>query len=224
MIDGVALGLFRLGSVLLALFVALTASKMIIITASALPAMVSAVQRLQALLMIMLRAETMVLAGVAHQGDDLISASARTDPRRLLERNERPQSSPNVLRGEMSSRPAPRTVQVQVDLTASGLLNGPASPAGRRSTAGDLPAWAHQRISSLTIWYIEHVSLALGRPDVLWRTLRMVLTGHGLTVRDGRLAGAAQGRLGTRSWGPCRCSAPGMSGSRRTPCRSSSGR
>jgi lipopolysaccharide/colanic/teichoic acid biosynthesis glycosyltransferase len=87
----------------------------------------------------------------------------------------------NVLRGEMSLIGPRPTVQVQVDryterqrrrLDALPGLTGWAQVNGRAS----LP-W-HDRIE-LDIWYVEHASLRLDL-RILARTLRMVLTGHGL--------------------------------------------
>jgi lipopolysaccharide/colanic/teichoic acid biosynthesis glycosyltransferase len=87
----------------------------------------------------------------------------------------------NVLRGEMSIVGPRPTVQVQVDryterqrgrLTVRPGLTGWAQIHGRAS----LP-W-HERIE-LDLWYVEHQSLRLD-VQILWRTLRMVLGGHGL--------------------------------------------
>ena len=87
----------------------------------------------------------------------------------------------NVLRGEMSVVGPRPTVQVQVDryterqrgrLAVRPGLTGWAQIQGRAS----LP-W-HERIE-LDLWYVEHASLALDL-RILWRTLRMVVTGHGL--------------------------------------------
>jgi lipopolysaccharide/colanic/teichoic acid biosynthesis glycosyltransferase len=87
----------------------------------------------------------------------------------------------NVLRGEMSIVGPRPTVQVQVDryterqrgrLTVRPGLTGWAQIHGRAS----LP-W-HERIE-LDLWYVEHASLRLDL-RILWRTLRMVLGGHGL--------------------------------------------
>jgi lipopolysaccharide/colanic/teichoic acid biosynthesis glycosyltransferase len=87
----------------------------------------------------------------------------------------------NVLRGEMSLIGPRPTVQVQVDrytprqrrrLDALPGITGWAQVNGRAS----LP-W-HDRIE-LDIWYVEHASLRLDL-RILARTLRMVLTGHGL--------------------------------------------
>jgi lipopolysaccharide/colanic/teichoic acid biosynthesis glycosyltransferase len=87
----------------------------------------------------------------------------------------------NVLRGEMSLVGPRPTVQVQVDrytprqrrrLDALPGITGWAQVNGRAS----LP-W-HDRIE-LDIWYVEHASLRLDL-RILARTLRMVLTGHGL--------------------------------------------
>ena len=87
----------------------------------------------------------------------------------------------NVLRGEMSVVGPRPTVQVQVDryterqrdrLSVRPGLTGWAQVQGRAS----LP-W-NERIE-LDLWYVEHASLALDL-RILWRTVRMVLGGHGL--------------------------------------------
>jgi lipopolysaccharide/colanic/teichoic acid biosynthesis glycosyltransferase len=87
----------------------------------------------------------------------------------------------NVLRGEMSIVGPRPTVQVQVDryterqrgrLSVRPGLTGWAQVQGRAS----LP-WS-DRIE-LDLWYVEHASLALDL-RILWRTVRMVLGGHGL--------------------------------------------
>jgi lipopolysaccharide/colanic/teichoic acid biosynthesis glycosyltransferase len=87
----------------------------------------------------------------------------------------------NVLRGEMSVVGPRPTVQVQVDrysprqrrrLDALPGLTGWAQVNGRAS----LP-WS-ERIE-LDVWYLEHASLRLDL-RILARTIRMVLTGHGL--------------------------------------------
>jgi lipopolysaccharide/colanic/teichoic acid biosynthesis glycosyltransferase len=87
----------------------------------------------------------------------------------------------NVLRGEMSIVGPRPTVQVQVDrytprqrgrLHVRPGLTGWAQIHGRTS----LP-W-HERIE-LDLWYVEHESLRLDL-RILARTVRMVLTGHGL--------------------------------------------
>jgi lipopolysaccharide/colanic/teichoic acid biosynthesis glycosyltransferase len=87
----------------------------------------------------------------------------------------------NVVRGEMSLVGPRPTVQVQVDrytarqrrrLEALPGITGWAQVNGRAS----LP-W-HDRIE-LDIWYVEHASLRLDL-QILARTLRMVMTGHGL--------------------------------------------
>jgi lipopolysaccharide/colanic/teichoic acid biosynthesis glycosyltransferase len=87
----------------------------------------------------------------------------------------------NVLRGEMSIVGPRPTVQVQVDrytdrqrgrLDVLPGLTGWAQVQGRAS----LP-WS-ERIE-LDLWYVEHASLALDL-KILWRTVRMVLGGHGL--------------------------------------------
>jgi lipopolysaccharide/colanic/teichoic acid biosynthesis glycosyltransferase len=87
----------------------------------------------------------------------------------------------NVLRGEMSIVGPRPTVQVQVDryterqrgrLSVRPGLTGWAQIQGRAS----LP-WS-ERIE-LDLWYVEHASLALDL-KILWRTVAMVLGGHGL--------------------------------------------
>jgi lipopolysaccharide/colanic/teichoic acid biosynthesis glycosyltransferase len=87
----------------------------------------------------------------------------------------------NVLAGEMSLVGPRPTVQVQVDRYTE-------RQRGRLSVRPGITGWAqingraslpwHERIE-LDLWYAEHVSLALDL-RILWRTLRMVLTGHGL--------------------------------------------
>jgi lipopolysaccharide/colanic/teichoic acid biosynthesis glycosyltransferase len=87
----------------------------------------------------------------------------------------------NVLRGEMSIVGPRPTVQVQVDryterqrgrLCVRPGLTGWAQVNGRAS----LP-W-HERIE-LDLWYVQHASLRLDL-QILVRTARMVLGGHGL--------------------------------------------
>jgi lipopolysaccharide/colanic/teichoic acid biosynthesis glycosyltransferase len=87
----------------------------------------------------------------------------------------------NVLRGEMSIVGPRPTVQVQVDRYTE-------RQRGRLSVRPGLTGWAqihgraslpwHERIE-LDLWYVEHASLRLDL-QILWRTLRMVLGGHGL--------------------------------------------
>jgi lipopolysaccharide/colanic/teichoic acid biosynthesis glycosyltransferase len=87
----------------------------------------------------------------------------------------------NVLAGEMSLVGPRPTVQVQVDRYTE-------RQRGRLSVRPGITGWAqingraslpwHERIE-LDLWYVEHVSLALD-VRILWRTLKMVLTGHGL--------------------------------------------
>jgi lipopolysaccharide/colanic/teichoic acid biosynthesis glycosyltransferase len=87
----------------------------------------------------------------------------------------------NVLRGEMSVVGPRPTVQVQVDRYSE-------RQRGRLSVRPGLTGWAqihgraslpwHERIE-LDLWYVEHASLRLDL-QILWRTLRMVLGGHGL--------------------------------------------
>jgi lipopolysaccharide/colanic/teichoic acid biosynthesis glycosyltransferase len=91
----------------------------------------------------------------------------------------------NVLRGEMSIVGPRPTVQVQVDryterqrgrLSVLPGLTGWAQVQGRAS----LP-WS-ERIE-LDLWYVEHASLALDL-KILWRTVTMVVGGHGLYKGD----------------------------------------
>jgi lipopolysaccharide/colanic/teichoic acid biosynthesis glycosyltransferase len=87
----------------------------------------------------------------------------------------------NVLRGEMSIVGPRPTVQVQVDRYTE-------RQRGRLSVLPGLTGWAQiqgraslpwsERIE-LDLWYVEHVSLALDL-RILWRTVAMVLGGHGL--------------------------------------------
>ena len=87
----------------------------------------------------------------------------------------------NVLRGEMSLVGPRPTVQVQVERYTE-------RQRGRLSVRPGITGWAqingraslpwHERIE-LDLWYVEHVSLALD-VRIMWRTLKMVLTGHGL--------------------------------------------
>jgi lipopolysaccharide/colanic/teichoic acid biosynthesis glycosyltransferase len=87
----------------------------------------------------------------------------------------------NVLRGEMSVVGPRPTVQVQVDRYTE-------RQRGRLGVRPGLTGWAqihgraslpwHERIE-LDLWYVEHVSPAVD-VRILWRTLRMVLGGHGL--------------------------------------------
>jgi lipopolysaccharide/colanic/teichoic acid biosynthesis glycosyltransferase len=87
----------------------------------------------------------------------------------------------NVLRGEMSLVGPRPTVQVQVDRYTP-------RQRGRLSVRPGLTGWAqihgrtslpwHERIE-LDLWYVEHESLRLDL-RILARTVRMVLTGHGL--------------------------------------------
>jgi len=87
----------------------------------------------------------------------------------------------NVLRGEMSIVGPRPTVQVQVDRYTE-------RQRGRLSVLPGLTGWAQiqgraslpwsERIE-LDLWYVEHASLALDL-RILWRTIRMVIGGHGL--------------------------------------------
>jgi lipopolysaccharide/colanic/teichoic acid biosynthesis glycosyltransferase len=87
----------------------------------------------------------------------------------------------NVLRGDMSIIGPRPTVPVQVDryterqrgrLAVKPGITGWAQVNGRTELS-----WA-ERIE-LDLWYIEHRSLRLDA-EILWRTARMVLGGHGL--------------------------------------------
>jgi lipopolysaccharide/colanic/teichoic acid biosynthesis glycosyltransferase len=87
----------------------------------------------------------------------------------------------NVLRGEMAIIGPRPTVPVQVDrytdrqrgrLAVKPGITGWAQVNGRTELS-----WA-ERIE-LDLWYIEHRSLRLDA-QILWRTARMVLGGHGL--------------------------------------------
>jgi lipopolysaccharide/colanic/teichoic acid biosynthesis glycosyltransferase len=87
----------------------------------------------------------------------------------------------NVLAGEMSLVGPRPTVQVQVDQYTD-------RQRGRLSVRPGITGWAqvngraslpwHERIE-LDLWYAEHASLALDL-RIMWRSLRMVLGGHGL--------------------------------------------
>jgi lipopolysaccharide/colanic/teichoic acid biosynthesis glycosyltransferase len=87
----------------------------------------------------------------------------------------------NVLRGEMSVVGPRPTVQVQVDRYTD-------RQRGRLLVRPGLTGWAqiHGRASlpwseriELDLWYVEHASLRLDL-RILWRTVHMVLGGHGL--------------------------------------------
>jgi lipopolysaccharide/colanic/teichoic acid biosynthesis glycosyltransferase len=87
----------------------------------------------------------------------------------------------NVLRGEMSVVGPRPTVQVQVDRYTD-------RQRGRLEVRPGLTGWAqiHGRASlpwseriELDLWYVEHQSLRLDL-QILWRTVHMVLGGHGL--------------------------------------------
>jgi lipopolysaccharide/colanic/teichoic acid biosynthesis glycosyltransferase len=123
-------------------------------------------------------AETMGSGLIVDAGDDRITRVGALLRRTSLD--ELPNLL-NILRGEMSIVGPRPTVQVQVDryterqrgrLHVRPGLTGWAQIQGRAS----LP-W-HERIE-LDLWYVEHASLRLDL-QILWRTARMVLGGHGL--------------------------------------------
>jgi lipopolysaccharide/colanic/teichoic acid biosynthesis glycosyltransferase len=123
-------------------------------------------------------AETMGPGLAVDEGDERITRAVAVLRRVSLD--ELP-NLVNVLRGEMSLVGPRPTVQVQVDryterqrgrLAVRPGITGWAQVNGRAS----LP-W-HERIE-LDLWYIEHASLRLDL-TILWRTLRMLFTGHGL--------------------------------------------
>jgi lipopolysaccharide/colanic/teichoic acid biosynthesis glycosyltransferase len=123
-------------------------------------------------------AETMGAGLAVDEGDDRITRAGAW--LRRLSIDELPNLI-NVLRGEMSLVGPRPTVQVQVDRYTD-------RQRGRLSVRPGITGWAqingrtslpwHERIE-LDLWYVEHVSLALDA-RIMWRTLRMVLTGHGL--------------------------------------------
>ena len=123
-------------------------------------------------------AETMGAGLAVDEGDDRITRAGAW--LRRLSIDELPNLI-NVLRGEMSLVGPRPTVQVQVDRYTE-------RQRGRLSVRPGITGWAqingraslpwHERIE-LDLWYVEHVSLALDA-RIMWRTLRMVLTGHGL--------------------------------------------
>ncbi|MGH3100629.1 MAG: sugar transferase, partial [Thermoleophilia bacterium] len=123
-------------------------------------------------------AETMGSGLIVDAGDDRITKVGALLRRTSLD--ELPNLI-NVLRGEMSLVGPRPTVQVQVDRYTE-------RQRGRLSVRPGITGWAqingraslpwHDRIE-LDLWYVEHVSLRLDM-RILWRTLRMVLTGHGL--------------------------------------------
>jgi lipopolysaccharide/colanic/teichoic acid biosynthesis glycosyltransferase len=123
-------------------------------------------------------AETMGAGLAVDEGDDRITRAGAW--LRRLSIDELPNLI-NVLRGEMSLVGPRPTVQVQVDRYTD-------RQRGRLGVRPGITGWAqingraslpwHERIE-LDLWYVEHVSLALDL-RIMWRTLRMVLTGHGL--------------------------------------------
>jgi lipopolysaccharide/colanic/teichoic acid biosynthesis glycosyltransferase len=127
----------------------------------------------------MVRGAEFTGAGLAIQeGDDRITRLGRVLRRYSLD--ELPNLW-NVMRGEMSVVGPRPTVPVQVEqyterqrgrLAVKPGLTGWAQVNGRAS----LP-WS-ERIE-LDLWYVEHRSLALDM-KIAARTVRMVLTGHGL--------------------------------------------
>jgi lipopolysaccharide/colanic/teichoic acid biosynthesis glycosyltransferase len=123
-------------------------------------------------------AETMGTGLAVDEGDDRITRLGAWLRRSSLD--ELP-NLVNVLRGEMSLVGPRPTVQVQVDryserqrmrLDARPGITGWAQVNGRAS----LP-W-HERIE-LDVWYVEHRTPWLDL-RILVRTLRLLLTGHGL--------------------------------------------
>ena len=87
----------------------------------------------------------------------------------------------NVLRGEMSIVGPRPTVQVQVDRYTPrqrGRLSVPPGLTGWAQIQGRASLPWSERIE-LDLWYVEHASLALDL-RILWRTVRMVVSGHGL--------------------------------------------
>jgi lipopolysaccharide/colanic/teichoic acid biosynthesis glycosyltransferase len=87
----------------------------------------------------------------------------------------------NVLRGEMSIIGPRPTVPVQVDRYTErqrGRLNVKPGITGWAQVNGRTELSWDERIE-LDLWYIEHRSLRL-EADIMWRTVRMVLGGHGL--------------------------------------------
>jgi lipopolysaccharide/colanic/teichoic acid biosynthesis glycosyltransferase len=123
-------------------------------------------------------AETMGAGLAVDEGDDRITRAGAMLRRYSVD--ELPNLI-NVLRGEMSLVGPRPTVQVQVDRYTD-------RQRGRLSVRPGITGWAqingraslpwHERIE-LDLWYVEHVSPALD-VRILWRTLKMVLTGHGL--------------------------------------------
>ena len=123
-------------------------------------------------------AEAMGAGLIVDKGDDRITRTGAW--LRRLSIDELPNLI-NVLRGEMSLVGPRPTVQVQVDRYTD-------LQRGRLSVRPGITGWAqingraslpwHERIE-LDLWYVEHVSLLLDL-KILWRTVQMVVTGHGL--------------------------------------------
>jgi lipopolysaccharide/colanic/teichoic acid biosynthesis glycosyltransferase len=123
-------------------------------------------------------AEAMGAGLIVDKGDDRITRTGAW--LRRLSIDELPNLI-NVLAGDMSLVGPRPTVQVQVDRYTE-------RQRGRLSVRPGITGWAQingraslpwQERIELDLWYVEHVSLALDL-RILLRTLRMVLTGHGL--------------------------------------------
>jgi lipopolysaccharide/colanic/teichoic acid biosynthesis glycosyltransferase len=123
-------------------------------------------------------AETMGAGLAINEGDTRITRLGAVLRRTSLD--ELP-NLVNVLRGEMSVVGPRPTVQVQVDRYTD-------RQRGRLRVRPGLTGWAqiHGRASlpwseriELDLWYVEHQSLGLDL-KILWRTVHMVLGGHGL--------------------------------------------
>jgi lipopolysaccharide/colanic/teichoic acid biosynthesis glycosyltransferase len=123
-------------------------------------------------------AEAMGAGLIVDKGDDRITRTGAW--LRRLSIDELPNLI-NVLAGDMSLVGPRPTVEVQVDRYTE-------RQRGRLSVRPGITGWAQingraslpwQERIELDLWYVEHVSLALDL-RILLRTLRMVLTGHGL--------------------------------------------